>query len=185
MSIKSIIKYDNPLLREKSLVIDEDNSEIRKIISELKENLAFYEAAGLSAIQLGYKLQIFVAKIGDGIKTFINPKVLQNITYLETLKEGCLSAPNIWLDITRPKSIRIDYLDENFNQVFEEYYQGIEARILMHEWDHLHGRLFADKISPTKKDIFNKKMQRSIKEGKWDTDTKMLELLEKFKATQV
>ena len=91
---------------------------------------------------------------------------------MEPFKEGCLSLPNIYEEVMRPNKIRIKYLDENF-QEHEEDFEGIRARIIQHEYEHLQGHVFVDDIAPLRKTLLQSKL-RAISEGKCDVDYRMV-----------
>jgi peptide deformylase len=91
---------------------------------------------------------------------------------MSPFKEGCLSLPNIYEEVMRPEKIRIKYLDENF-QEHEEVFEGIRARIIQHEYEHLQGHVFVDDIAPLRKTLLQGKL-RAITEGKCDVDYRMV-----------
>jgi peptide deformylase len=104
-------------------------------------------------------------------KIFINAKIVEEEGEEWKFNEGCLSIPKVREDILRKPSIRIQYYDEKFN-FFDEKYTGIAARVIQHEYDHIEGRLFIDRITPFRKRLINGKLI-NIAKGKVDTDYKM------------
>jgi len=103
--------------------------------------------------------------------TFINPEILDRHGDDKTYEEGCLSIPNLREEIVRPEKVRIRYYDRDFNQ-HEEEYSGIAARIIQHEYDHLQGVLFTDKVAPLKKRMLRNKLN-AIAKGKFEVSYKV------------
>jgi peptide deformylase len=163
-----IVAYGDPLLRNVSQDIDSDYPGLNELIKNMFESMKESNGVGLAAPQVGLNINLFVVDStevknnSNGIhKAFINPEILEYSGKRYTYEEGCLSIPNIHEDVVREDKIRIWYQDENFNE-FEEEYDGINARIIQHEYDHLLGKLFIDKISPLKKKLLKRKLNDII-----------------------
>ena len=172
--IYPIVVYGSPLLRKISKEISKDDSGVRKLVDDMFETMYVSDGVGLAAPQIGKSLRLFVI---DGTamaeddpsmegfrKAFINPEIIEENGDNFTFTEGCLSLPNIREDVDRPGHIRIQYYDENFN-FYDETYDGIKARVIQHEYDHLQGVLFIDKIAPLKKKMLKGKLN-DIAKGK-------------------
>lgn len=169
-----IVVYGSPMLRKVSKEIDEDFPELQKLIEDMFETMEASDGVGLAAPQIGKSIRLFVIDATpmaeddetlDGFKkVFINPQILETSGDPWAYTEGCLSVPNIREDIKRPESVTIEYYDENF-ELREETYDGVKARIIMHEYDHLDGVLFVDKLSPIKKKLLKGKLN-DIAKGK-------------------
>ena len=163
-----IVAYGDPLLRNISEDIEPGYPDLGELILNMFESMKVSNGVGLAAPQVGLNIKLFVVNstevknIKDGIhKAFLNPKILEYSGKRYSYEEGCLSIPNIHEDVMREEKIRIWYQDENFDE-FEEDYDGINARIIQHEYDHLLGKLFIDKISPLKKKLLKRKLNEII-----------------------
>jgi peptide deformylase len=174
--IYPVFLYGSPVLRKVSTDIPENYPELDELISSLFETMYHSDGIGLAAPQIGKSLRIFVIdasplkeddpSLEDFKKVFINPRILSYEGEVEKYNEGCLSIPDIREDVEREAAIMIRYCDRDF--VYrDEYFEGISARIIQHEYDHLEGRLFTDIISPLKKRLLKRKLT-SISKGKVD-----------------
>ncbi len=179
-----IYAYGQNVLKQKASVISPDYKNLKKLIEDLYETMYAAKGVGLAAPQIGKSIRLFVIdtspfdnaefekesgfEVGSLKKTFINPIISNESGENKTLEEGCLSIPNIREKIVRKSKINITYCDENFNTVSEEY-SGIIARVIQHEYDHIEGILFTDKISSINKKIIKNKLQ-NIMVGKVDVD---------------
>lgn len=150
--ILEIIKIENPILRIKSQEISKDFPELKEILTNMKDTLE-QGGVGLAAPQIGLSIRIFIVDLEcEGItlkQTFINPKIIEKKGLMLKDYEGCLSIPKINDLVPRPDMIRIKYLDENFDE-HDEIYNGLEARVIQHEYDHLEGILFIDRLPKEK-----------------------------------
>lgn len=157
--IRKIVTADNKVLRKKAKPVKKVDKKVKNIIKDLKETLEAQkdpEGVGLAAPQIGKSLKIFVFVSEDGIKTVINPKVIE-IAKKENEKpeamEGCLSIPHYYGPLTRPEFITIEYLNEKGKKI-KETFKGFEAQIVQHEIDHLKGTLFTDRLLEQKKPLY-------------------------------
>lgn len=166
-----IIAYGDPVLKKKALDISADYPELAKLIDDMFETMYAANGVGLAAPQIGLSIRLFVIDISDkeepGLedfkKVFINAQILQEDGTLWDFNEGCLSIPDIREDIKRLDTIRISYYDENWNK-HEETYSGLAARVIQHEYDHIEGKLFTDKLSPLRRAMIKSKLD-SISRG--------------------
>ncbi len=171
-----VFLYGSPVLRKVATDIPKDYPDLDKLIDSLYETMYKSDGIGLAAPQIGKSLRIFVVDttqleeddplIRDFKKVFINPQITSYEGPVAPYNEGCLSIPDIREDVERESAIRINFYDSNFN-FHDEYYEGLPARIIQHEYDHLEGRLFTDLISPLKKRLLKRKLT-SISKGKVD-----------------
>ncbi|TVR70997.1 MAG: peptide deformylase [Marinilabiliales bacterium] len=174
--ILPVFLYGSPVLRKVAADIPEDYEGLDELVESLFETMYSSEGVGLAAPQVGKSLRIFVVdaspleeddpSLKDFKKVFINPVITSYEGELSTYNEGCLSIPEIREDVDRETAIRIRYCDTGFKYK-EEYYDGIAARIIQHEYDHLEGRLFTDMISPIRKRLLKRKLT-SISKGRVD-----------------
>ena len=185
--ILPIIGYGSAVLKTKAKEIPVNYPELNKLISDLYETMYDASGVGLAAPQIGKSIRLFVIdtspfnnddfeknsgfEVKSLKKTFINPEIIEQFGDLSSFEEGCLSIPNIREHINRKSEIKIKYQDENFID-HQETFSGILARVIQHEYDHLEGTLFTDKISPFKKKLIKGKLN-NIKIGKVSVDYKM------------
>ncbi len=142
--MKIITGENNPLLRQKSKPVKKLDQEIFLLIEKMKKIVLEKEALGLAAIQVGVPLQIIVCKTEKDFKVFINPEIIKTSKEKESFIEGCLSLPNYYGEVVRPKTIVIKAINENGEKIKLKAY-GLLARVIQHEIDHLNGVLFIDK----------------------------------------
>lgn len=163
--VRKIIKVKDPRLREKSSPAKKVDKKVLNLIADLKDTLSVQkdpEGIGLAAPQVGKRQRVFVAKTEDGIRAFINPKIVsvakqkkssQRDRHPKKIMEGCLSLPNFYGPLMRPKKIKIKYLNEKGKQLVETF-EGFAAQIVAHEIDHLNGVLFIDRLLEQKKPLY-------------------------------
>ena len=186
--ILPIVGYGDPVLRKVCEEITKDYTNLEETIATMYETMYNACGVGLAAPQVGLPIRLFVVDTdpfsdSDDIskeeaaalkgfkKTFINAKMLKEEGEEWSFNEGCLSIPDVREDVYRNPNITIAYYDENFNKKTEEY-NGLIARVIQHEYDHIEGILFTDKISVFKKQLIKKKLQ-NIMEGKARPDYRM------------
>jgi len=151
-----IITYPNPLLRKKCQEVKEITEDIKKLSQEMIKIMIENKGIGLAAPQVGIPKRIIIALTNEGPKAFINPKIIKKTKETEIMEEGCLSFPGLFLEIKRWKGVEIEALDGNGNKIKAD---GLLARILQHEIDHLDGILFIDRISFWQKLKIKKKLK--------------------------
>ncbi|MDC3260931.1 peptide deformylase [Winogradskyella sp.] len=186
--ILPIVAYGDPVLKKKALEIDKDYPKLEALIANMYETMYGASGVGLAAPQIGLAIRIFLvdaspfaededltedekAQLKDFKKTFINPVILEEEGDEWVFNEGCLSIPDVREDVFRQPKIKIQYQDEDFNTNVEEY-DGLIARIIQHEYDHIEGVLFTDKLSSFKKRLLKGKLQ-NISKGKIRVDYRM------------
>lgn len=172
--IYPIVVYGSPGLRKVAREIGPDYKDLQVLIEEMYETMYVSDGIGLAAPQIGKSIRLFVIdatpmadedeSLAGFKKVFINPQIIEETGDKWTFTEGCLSLPNLREDVERKSHVRIRYVDENFVEHNEEY-DGIKARIIQHEYDHLDGILFIDKISPLKRKLIKGKLN-DIAKGK-------------------
>ena len=171
--ILPIYLYGQPVLRKEAEEI-ENTPELNQFIADMFETLTQAEGCGLAAPQVGKPWRLFVIDADElaedypeckGFKkVFINPEMIEESEETCSYSEGCLSLPGISENVVRPTTIKINYQDENFEE-HEEEFTGFQARIIQHEYDHLEGHVFTDRISPIRKTFVRNKLT-SIAKGK-------------------
>ncbi len=169
--MEKLIYVPDPLLRQKAKKISRvDDSEIR-LANKMMDIMIKAPGVGLAANQVGILKQIVTILFIDSEKNkeikyvLFNPKITKYSQETVIMEEGCLSLPEQFAKVERPKSIEFEYLNEK-NELIKRKSNGIEARILQHEIDHLSGKLFVDYLSSLKKNIMIKKVQKFLKNKK-------------------
>lgn len=179
--ILPIFAYGQPVLKEVGKDIDKDYPELEKLILDMWETMYNASGIGLAAPQIGRSIRMFMVDTvqiqeegeeNKGIKkVFINAQKLEEGGDYEPYEEGCLSIPNIRGDVERQEQIRIKWLDENFKE-HEEIFTGMNARVIQHEYDHIEGLLFTEKLKPVKRRMVKRKLEK-IKKGNISPEYKM------------
>ena len=183
--IYPIVMYGDPVLRQRAKDI-EPGTELTQVVQDMYETLGAANGIGLAAPQIGKSIRLFIVD-GTGLeeepgmetfrKVFVNPEMIEELGGLWEFEEGCLSIPNIRERIARKEQLRIRYYDENWNP-FEETYDGMKARIIQHEYDHIEGKMFVDYLTPLKKRLLKGKLS-DISKGKVDTEYRITAPLRK------
>lgn len=176
--------YGMSVLRKVAREIPEDFEGLDQLIEDLFETMHASDGVGLAAPQVGKSLRIFVVdttpmaesaeepELKDFRKAFINPIIIDEFDEPWSFEEGCLSLPLIREEVIRPSKIRIEYYDEKWN-LKEEEYSGTRARVIQHEYDHLNGKLFVDRINPIRRKLLTPRLN-AISNGKVDIDYKII-----------
>ncbi len=183
--IYPIIMYGDPVLRQKAKEID-PGSDLKQLIDDMYETMHNASGIGLAAPQIGKSLRLFVVDgtiiddepgMADFKKVFINPLILEESGMPWDYEEGCLSIPNIREKISRKEILRIRYYDENWNMM-EHRFEGMKARIIQHEYDHIEGKMFVDYLTPLRKRLLKGKLA-DISKGNVDTEYRIMAPLRK------
>lgn len=185
-----IVAYGAQILRKKAKDINADHKDLKILIEDMWETMYASSGVGLAAPQINKDIRLFVMdssqifenmeedEIGKypdepGIKkVFINAIIKESKGEEWAYNEGCLSIPKIREDVYRPEEITIEYFDENFVQ-HTDTFNGITARIIQHEYDHIEGKLFIDYLKPLRKKLLQGKLS-DISKGKIKMDYKMI-----------
>lgn len=186
--ILPIIAYGDTVLRKVGADIDADYPDLNKLISNMWETMYNASGVGLAAPQIGLPIRLFLVdttpfadeedlteseqKQLDGFKqVFINAYIEDETGEEWAFNEGCLSIPDVREDVRRKGTIKITYLDENFKK-HEQTFDGLLARVIQHEYDHIEGVLFTDKLSTLKKRMIKGRLS-NISKGKINVDYRM------------
>ncbi len=188
--ILPIVAYGSPVLRMVSTEINKDYPGLEKFIADMWETMYASNGVGLAAPQVNRNIRVFVVdssqifenqeeedkgKYPDepGIKmTFINAKIKGLNGNEWVYNEGCLSIPKIREDVSRNEQLTLEYMDENF-EMHTQTFNGLTARIILHEYDHIEGKLFIDYLKPLKRKLMKGKLD-DISKGKIKVDYKMM-----------
>lgn len=186
--ILPIVGYGEPVLRKVGVAITPDYPNLDGLIETMYDTMYNAYGVGLAAPQIGLAIRLFIIDTepfseNDDLKTeeklqlkafkktFINAKILEEEGNEWAFNEGCLSIPDVREDVYRKEKITIEYCEEDF-VVKTEVFEGLIARVIQHEYDHIEGILFTDKISTLKKTLIKKRLQ-NIMDGKIRADYKM------------
>jgi peptide deformylase len=182
--ILPIVAYGDPVLKKRAQDIDQDYPQLDKLIEDMFETMYNAHGVGLAAPQIGKSIRLFVvdaspfAEGEDGDQScanfkriFINPIIFEEEGDEWGFEEGCLSIPNIREEVFRKPIVRIEYYDEKWD-LYEEELDGFAARVVQHEYDHIEGTLFVEKINPFRKTLLKGKLT-DISKGKTDVSYRM------------
>jgi peptide deformylase len=180
--IYPIVVYGHTILRKVATEINKDYPELNQLIEDLFETMYHSEGLGLAAPQIGKSIRIFVIdgkpaaedepSLADFKRAFINAHISERCGELQPMNEGCLSIPNLREEVMRESHIRISYYDESW-QYHDEVFDGYKARIIQHEYDHLDGILFTDKVNPLRRRLLKSKLT-AISKGKFEASYKTI-----------
>ena len=172
--ILPIYLYGQAALRKATDDIAPDELDIRQLAADMQETLTAAEGCGLAAPQVGISKRMFIVdgtELGEDYpdcvefkQAFVNPEITEESEETAAYTEGCLSLPGVRENVLRPAKIKIRYQDLDF-QWHEDEYEGFKARIVQHEYDHLEGHVFTDRISPIRKSFVRGKLA-NIAKGK-------------------
>ena len=178
--IYPIIIYGLPVLRKETERVPAGYPELKQLVSDMFDTMYAANGVGLAAPQIGKSLRMFVVdatgyadeepELMTLKKAFINPEIYERSEKTVTMEEGCLSFPKLYENVNRPVSIKIRYTDENGVE-HDEAYEGMGARILQHEYDHVEGLVFTDRLSPLRKTLIAPKLNGFAK-GKFKASYK-------------
>ena len=166
----TILKYGEPLLLERSLPVEKIDGGLRSLVDDMVEAMYAEEGIGLAAPQVGELKRVIVVDISSGehpgeLVVLINPEIEAEEGAV-VAEEGCLSFPDITLEIERPRWLKVRGLNPEGEEMEMEA-EGLLARALYHEIDHLNGILIINRVSPLKRDLTVRKIKKRIKVGKW------------------
>lgn len=185
--ILPIVAYGDPVLKKEAEEINPDYPNLKQLIENMFETMEAASGVGLAAPQIGLSIRLFIVDTSPFVdededdeemldlkgfrRVFINPIILDEEGDKWNFNEGCLSIPGVREDVARKPKITIEYYDEQFNLI-EETYEGLRARVIQHEYDHVDGILFTDRLNPLRKQFLRKKLE-NISRGVVDVDYKM------------
>ncbi|HEY1557382.1 MAG TPA: peptide deformylase [Kofleriaceae bacterium] len=166
MAVRPVVIWPDPRLREASVPVAEVNESVRELYRDLCDSMYAENGLGMAALQLGDTRRMFIVepKLAGRAETdpplcFINPEVTATSSEQQDSEEGCLSFPEIYVKVKRPMRARVRATGLD-GQVFELEGEGLLARCLLHEFDHLTGKLLVDFVGPLKRQMIKKKLQR-------------------------
>ena len=173
--------FGQSVLRQQAEDIPTDYPNLQELIANMFETLKNAEGVGLAAPQVGLPIRVVVVDLDcisedepqykGFLKTFINGHIIETSDDMVSMEEGCLSIPGIHENVKRPSRVHIQYLDENLTP-HDEWVDGFVARVIQHEFDHLEGKMFVDRVSPLRKQLLKKKLVGMTK-GKFNCHYKV------------
>jgi len=164
VAARPIVIYGDPVLREKAEPVGEVNQEVKDLVSDMVDTLKKAQGLGLAAPQIGVPKRIFIVDlsaidINGSLKVFIDPEIVDTGDEQSEYEEGCLSFPGLYQKIARPATVRVRATDLDGNQ-FELEADGMLARAVLHEYDHLEGILFIDRMSPLTRTMLKGRLRK-------------------------
>ena len=156
-----VVLYGHPVLKKVGENIDSSYPDLGNIITNMWETMYFAKGVGLAAPQIGLSIRLFII---DTTPYYEDKKeIIDESGALWAFEEGCLSIPNIHADVERTTHVKLRYLDENFNEHIEVF-DEMNARVIQHEYDHIQGVLFIEKINPLRRQLLQRKLEK-LKKG--------------------
>jgi peptide deformylase len=163
VAVRPIVIYGDPVLREVSQPVEHFNQELKDLVSDMVDTLKKAQGLGLAAAQIGVLQRVFIVDlaavdIAGSLKVFVNPEILETGGEAE-FEEGCLSFPGIYQKIIRPANVKVRAWDVDGNP-FELEADGLTARAILHEYDHIEGKLFIDYLSPLSRTMLRGRLKK-------------------------
>ncbi len=184
--ILPVVAFGDPVLKKVAVDIDARYPDLQQLIANMFDTMYNAKGVGLAAPQVGKSIRLFIvdatpfsedpeneeeAALAGFKRIFINAKITEETGKEWAFNEGCLSIPKIREDVMRKPELSITYVDENFKPHTEKF-KGLAARIIQHEYDHIEGKLFTDRISPLRKRLLQSKLN-DISKGRVEVDYRM------------
>lgn len=160
MKALSIKTYPNPCLRVTTGKVEEFNGELKNILRSMADIMYVNQGIGLAAPQVGLGLSIMMVDIGKGLINFINPEIIEVSGRKTAMEEGCLSLPGISVQVKRPERVKIRAQNDN-GEYFMKNYDGLYAKVVQHEVDHLYGKVIIDYLDPIRKFFAKRQLSAS------------------------
>lgn len=176
MTLRTILSYPDPRLRTLAKPVETFDDLLKTLIADMFETMYDAKGIGLAATQIDEHIQLIVMDLsedGNKPRVFINPKITPLVDEQFTYEEGCLSVPEYYDKVDRPKRVKIEALDADGNAFVEEA-EGMLAVCIQHEMDHLNGKLFVDYLSKLKQDRARDKVRKVIKQREKDAEHKRM-----------
>lgn len=170
--IYPIVIFGSQILRDECERIDSDYPDLKKLVEDMFQTLESAEGVGLAAPQIGKNIRLFIVdctpwgednpELAEYRRAFVNPEIYFRSEETKLYNEGCLSLPGIHEDVRRSLSIRMRYMDEEFVEHDEEF-TGLPAWVIQHEYDHIEGVVFTDRLSPLRRNLLKSKLMNLAK----------------------
>jgi len=158
----NIITLGDEQLRKHSIVVPDIDGQVHELIAQMFESLRAYKGVGLAAVQVGNLYRLFITEVaGDKPRVFVNPEIVETSLEQGVFEEGCLSIPGVEADVVRPLRVRVQAWNEK-GRPFSLDAEEMLARVVQHEYDHLNGVLFIDRVDPKKRDRLVKQYKSAV-----------------------
>lgn len=166
MAERRIVTYGDPVLREVSEAVEVINQQVKDLVSDLEDTLKKAQGLGLSAVQIGVLVRVFVVDLSvvditETLRVFINPEIIETDGEIE-MEEGCLSFPGIYQKIVRPSKVKVRAIDLEGREFVLEA-AGLAARAILHEYDHLEGVLYIERMTPLTRTLLRGRLRKLAK----------------------
>jgi peptide deformylase len=161
VSIKEVIKYPHPILRKKSVEVKEVDDAVRELIKDMTETMYASRGIGLAAVQIGVLMRVIVVNVGEELVALVNPELIEGEGETQ-MEEGCLCLPQVIVEVRRKEKVKVRGFNEQGKEVEIEA-QGLLARALQHEIDHLSGILIIDKVSKIKRELLTSRLRKEAR----------------------
>jgi peptide deformylase len=170
MAVRPIVLYPDPVLLRPTRSVEVVDDDVRTLVEDMRDTMYAAPGIGLAANQVGVDLRVCVVDLGAGsdggdLRVFVNPEVLDD-EGSEVGEEGCLSFPDVLLDVPRAQRVTVAALDLDGNP-FEVTADGLMARVILHEIEHLDGQTFLRNVSSLKRELVKRQIKKRIKAGDW------------------
>ena len=169
--ILKVVKYGDPILHQEGAAVTEFDGQLAELVENMFETMYVAKGVGLAAPQVGLSRKLFVMDCSAGKDpaerfAFINPRIVET-REIQVGEEGCLSFPEIYFQVERPRIVTVSAFDVHGKE-FTADFEDLPARCVVHETDHLYGKIFLEYLSPLKRELIKKKIKKRIKLGEWD-----------------
>ncbi|MBO0720813.1 MAG: peptide deformylase [Blastocatellia bacterium] len=167
--ILPVVKYGDPVLIQEGSPVTEFDGKLAELVENMFETMYAAKGVGLAAPQVGVSKRLFVMdcrKEPARRYAFINPRIVET-RELQVGEEGCLSFPDIFFEVERPRIVTVSAYDVHGKEITMEF-EDLEARCVAHETDHTFGKVFIEYLSPLKRDLLKRKIKKKIKLGEWE-----------------
>jgi len=169
--ILPIVKYGDPVLQKEGEEVNNIDGNLAEFIRNMFETMYEAKGCGLAAPQVALSKKLFVMDVSAGKETkdriiCINPQIVETKGTIVS-EEGCLSFPGIYFEVERPEIVTVSAIDLNGNEFTFEV-DGLAARCVLHETDHINGKVFIERLNPLKRDLIKRKIKKKIKLGDWE-----------------
>ncbi len=177
MAVLDVVKYPDPRLREPTFDVEVFDDALQELVRDLADTMFALNGAGIAAIQVGRLERVFLidgrvaGRNDDEPVVFVNPEIVEEGRGISISEEGCLSFPGVFVEVKRPRWVRVRAKDQH-GQEFEIEGDGLLGRALQHEHDHLTGRLLVDMVGLVKKEMIKRKMKRWHSENDGEADAR-------------
>lgn len=160
MNLLSLRTYPDPCLRIRTKPVEKFDRSLERALREMADIMYASRGIGLAATQVGLGLSVLVVDTGEGLMAFVNPEILERSKNRTAMEEGCLSVPGVIVNVSRPEKVKVRARDAK-GGIFVKSFDGLAAKAVQHEMDHLAGRLIIDHLDPVRRFFAKRKLRRT------------------------